>query len=156
MRQSNTYSNVIDGKLVRTPKPLTKGKALVLARGILGPSARLYECGEFYVDLGPNEGYIAKGKSWEDMLVNARNSDQATRWSERQIAQDNEIALAVNSLNKKRGEVMQDRIARAKELVESAFKKVRVKITGFKDCKCGRWIAANAITCLECSQEVSE
>jgi len=98
MRQSNTYTTKIEGKLVRTPRGLTKGKALIVARGILGPHAF------GLLDLGGNPCIIGaqgqyQGPSWEQALSAAKESPEAQAWSDKQIEDSKGIALAVNAAN---------------------------------------------------------
>ena len=149
MRQSSTYTNVIEGNCVRSPKSLSKGKALIQARGILGPGACLSTIGFGFrmTDPGP---VICGGDSWEQALIAAKGTPEAKAWSDQKIAVSNEIAKAVNSLNTKRMEIAKDHIARQKEILTTAFKEVKVRSTGSKKCVCGKRISANVEMCFAC------
>lgn len=157
MRQSATYTNRIDGNLVRTPRPLTKGKALMLAREILGPDAKVFhdyfDGRPFSIESRFGSDIQFSGVSWEDALAMAKASPEAKAWTEAQIQRDNEIALAVNSLKAKTIEFYKDRLNQQKEILVSAFQKIKVRVTGCKSCKCGRTISANKGTCLRCSHD---
>ncbi len=97
MRQTATFTTRIEGKLVRTPKPLSKGKALIQAREILGPSASVHSfMGGFTIRLEHGPSFVAV--SWEQALKLAQDSPQANQWNDKVIADANTLTDAVNSL----------------------------------------------------------
>jgi len=97
MRQSATFTTRINGNLVRTPRPLTKGGALLKAREILGPSAGVRS----FVSnctLTMDNLVMFTAVSWEQALKLAEESPEAERWNDKVIADANELANAINSL----------------------------------------------------------
>lgn len=151
-RQSTTYTNVIDGKLVRTPKPLTKGRALVEARDILGPTAGV-AFGNGITDCCVFVGAAAfNGPSWEQALAAAKASPEHQAWIEAQIKDERELGAALDSLKNTTREVLKSRVARAQELRESAFKKVKIHPKGTGRCACGKVISANRRRCGQCPE----
>lgn len=123
-RQSNTFTTLVEGKLVRTPKPLTKGMALIKARELLGPSAD--------VGVDPALGFvigmftnaytqISVGASWEQALERAAQHTEVARWHDYQITIGNEIARAKESLAK----TMVDIAKKNYERLKNQFKVIR-------------------------------
>ena len=81
---------------------MRQGDAIIKAREILGPSARLYavynpmDC---YVDLGLNELTVAgPAESWEELLVLAKATEQATAWNVKQTDEGNNLTNALYHL----------------------------------------------------------
>lgn len=92
-----------DGKGSSLPViPMTRGQALILARGILGPSASVLQDSTLrFIGVGIREvKYIATAHDWETALKQAADSPEARDWSDRQIDEGNEIALAEDNLKK--------------------------------------------------------
>jgi hypothetical protein len=80
---------------------LTKGQAIIQAREILGPNARvyaLYNPTKCFIDLGPDTVALARGETWEAALAVAGDSPEAKAWGEKGIAEHNALAEAVNSM----------------------------------------------------------
>lgn len=91
--------------------PLRNGDAIIQAREILGPSARvyaLYNPMECHVDFGPGYGSIATGRTWEEMLTMAKATHQAEAWNGHQIAEGNALGAALDSLRTKTREFLKD------------------------------------------------
>lgn len=110
MRQSATYTTKIEGKLVRSPRPLTKGGALLKAREILGPDARVFQVDEDrYIGLMTSSSKYSEaeaqvdvalvhGRSWEQVLKTAEETPEAEAWNDKVIEDANKLAEAINSL----------------------------------------------------------
>ena len=90
--------------------PLTRGQALIRARGILGPDAIVAQVlDEFpcvFVRRPNGQTFLAgTGPDWESALAGAAGSNYAVEWSDRNIDQGNEIELAKDNLKKTQREV---------------------------------------------------
>lgn len=92
------------------PGEITKGQALIRARGILGPDGFVsVVIGEFpcvFVRKPSGETYLAgAGPAWESALAGAAASEYAVDWSDKQVEIGNEIEAALDSLKKTRKEI---------------------------------------------------
>ena len=85
--------------------PLTRGQALIRARGILGPDGFAgLDMGEFpaiFVRRPSGEVFrCGVGDTYEQALIQAVTSPEAIEWSDRDIELGNEIETAKDSLKK--------------------------------------------------------
>lgn len=87
-----------DGK-VSVTVPMTKGRALIAVRSILGPSAGVAQVGQcMFVT---NHGMaIAIGHSWDPVVKLARDSKAAQAWSDAEIDESNYLEGIKDSIKK--------------------------------------------------------
>lgn len=153
MRQSATFTTkqLSDNGgvlIVRTPKPLSRGKALIQARTILGPDA---EVGGLRVTAGvfiASVGGLIEAVSYEKALELAKSSDAAKAWSELQTTRANEIASAEELAGRA---VLALRMEQSKTLHDKANLR-KVRILGSGKCGCGRIISKNKTHCSACPE----
>lgn len=109
--------NGIEGGVKVIPGPMTKGQALIRARGILGPDARVFrveqDCFVGLYTTHPKYSQrgaivdivVTEGKTWEEAIACAAISSHARDWSDLQIDEGNEIEQAKDDLKKTRKKV---------------------------------------------------
>lgn len=154
MRQSATFTTkqLSDNGgvlIVRTPKPLSRGKALIQARTILGPGA---EVGHSHLSRGmvfiTSTTGVIEEVSYEKALELAKSSDAAKAWSELQTTRANEIASAEELAGRA---VLALRMEQSKTLHDKANLR-KVRILGSGKCGCGRIISKNKTHCSACPE----
>ena len=129
--------------------PLTKGGALIQARKLLGPAAFVFSRGQDHY-IGVAQYRLFQGLNWEQALQAVKESPEAKAWTEAQILVDAEIATAVNSFRAVRKKKLLETLGRVKELTQSKFKKIHVRLPGLGRCACGKVISGNKAHCAGC------
>lgn len=89
-----------DGK-VSVQVPMTKGRALIAARSILGPDATIRRTSIVYIGiLSSTTGFdlCGHGTTFEEALAGAAKSPQAITWSDREIDESNALGIIKDSI----------------------------------------------------------
>ena len=76
MRQSSTFTQLEQGKLIRHKHPLMRGRALIEARTLLGPATHIQRLDTCVILSSVGGERVGMGLSWEDAL---RDADPANR-----------------------------------------------------------------------------